>query len=240
MFDSCFDNAHGEIPRTGRGVLWLLGIAAGALTVMAGSAGGQLPGAPVLQNAWAMPGMAAAFNMGGGGGGSVYAGAGSWTPNSGRFQLSGGVGSQTRSGIGTGLAYGFRAAVPLVGPDASVGFGAFAGIGGTSATNQSGDTTAADSIASAATTRIPVGVAIGWRHTIASRGFSVYATPSYVWTTGGGESAGLVRAGLGVDAGITNSIGVTGGVEFGQTRNKGGGPSGTVYGIGVSYAFGRR
>ena len=248
MFDSCFDSPQSEIPRTDRRVLWFVRIAAaGALTMMAGWAGAQLPNAPVLQNVWAMPGMVGAFNLGGGSGGSVYAASGSWTPSSGRFQFSGGIGSQTRTGGGgTGWAYGLRGAIPLASPDASFGFGAFAGIGGGSGSKRVVDTVDAtgtvvvDSTATSTTTQIPVGVAVGWRRAIASRGFSLYASPSYVFLSGGGGTKGLIRAAVGADVGITNSIGLTGGIEFGQARAQSGGPGGTLYGLGVSYAFGRR
>lgn len=240
MFDSSFDRTNGGIPRSDRRVLWILRIAAaGALTTVASSASSQLPSAPLLQNAWTMPGMAAAFNTGSGGGGSVFAAAGSWTPTSGRFQVSGGLGSQTVSGVGTSWAYGVRAAMPLGSPEANFGFAAFAGIGGASAVNRSADTAVTDTTGALAT-RIPVGLSVGWRHAIGSRGFSVYATPAYVWFTSAGQSTGLLRTGIGADVGLTSSIGVTGGVEFGQTRAAGGGPRGTVYGLGVSYAFGRQ
>ena len=94
------------------------------------SAAAQLPNAPILQNVWANPGMVGAFNMGGGSGGSVYAGAGSWTPSSGRFQVSGGLGAQVlTNGGGSNFAYGARLALPLGGAGSSFGFGAFAAIG---------------------------------------------------------------------------------------------------------------
>ena len=240
MFDSSFDGGNGEIPRSDRQLLWIMRIAAaGALTAVGGSANGQLPSAPLLQNAWAMPGMAAAFNTGSGGGGSVYAAAGSWTPASARFQISGGFGSHTSSGIGTSWAYGARAAMPLGNPQADFGFAAFAGIGGASAVNRSADTAVSDTTTTLAS-RIPVGLSVGWRHAIGTRGFSVYASPAYVWLTGSGPSKGLLRTGIGADVGVTSSIGVTGGVEFGQTSSVLGAPAGTVYGLGVSYAFGKR
>jgi hypothetical protein len=240
MFDSSFDRSNSGIPRSDRRLLWILRIVAvGALTAMGGSANGQLPSAPLLQNAWAMPGMAAAFNTGSGGGGSVYAAAGSWTPASARFQISGGVGSQTLSGIGTSWAYGARAAMPLGNPQASLGFAAFAGFGGASAVNRSADTAVTDTTTTLAS-RIPVGVSVGWRHAMGSRGFSVYTSPAYVWVSGSGHSKGLLRTGIGADVGVTSSIGVTGGVEFGQTSGIAGAPAGTVYGLGVSYAFGKR
>jgi hypothetical protein len=208
-----------------------LAVAAGASISQA-----QLPGVPVLQNAWATPGIVGALDIGGGSDGSVYAAAGSWTPGSGRFQVSGGAGFQSRIGEGSRGVYGARVAIPLGGASSTFGFGAFAGIGGGSG----GKTTVPDSAAS--TLEIPIGAAIGWRHAIgASHGVSVYATPSYVYFSGGSKNKGLIRTAFGADIGVTRSIGATVGVEFGQTRARGlGGPSGSLYGLGVSYALGHR
>src|SRR5437762_12780543 len=111
MYDTSFDRDPGAPPRVDRCLLWGIRIGAIALTVLAGSAEAQLPGAPVLQNVWATPGVVGAFDLAGGSGGSVYAAAGSWTPNAGRFQFSGGLGMQARSGGGgSSVAYGVRAA----------------------------------------------------------------------------------------------------------------------------------
>lgn len=202
-------------------------------TLLASAAAAQMPGAPVLQNAWASPGLVGAVNYGGGDG-SVYAAAVSWASATARFQLSGGVGARSLSGGGGSKSvYGVRAAIPLGGATSAIGFGVFAGVGGGQAAT--GDTVSSN-------TQIPIGAAIGWRRALgATHGFSVYATPSYLYLTGGTKSGGVARAGVGVDLGITKSLGATVGAEFGGTRAKGlGGPTGTLYGIGVSYAFGRR
>jgi hypothetical protein len=212
--------------RIGRAVVATASLIASAL-------GAQMPGAPVLQNAWASPGLVGAINYGGGDG-SVYAGAASWASSNARFQLSGGFGARSPAGGGGSKSvYGFRAAIPFGGATSAVGFGAFAGIGG-------GQTSKGDTISS--NTEIPVGVAVGWRRAVgASHGVSIYATPSYVYFSGGTNAGGVARAGVGVDLGITKSLGATAGAEFGGTRAKGqGGPTGTLYGIGLSYAFGRR
>ena len=209
-----------------------------ALVVALPAAKAQMPGAPVLQNAWATPGIVAAVDIAGGSDGTVYAGAASWTPGSGRFQLSGGGGFRTVTGGGNGGVYGIRAAIPLGGMSGSFGFGAFAGIGGGSATHKTNGFV--DSVASNA--EIPVGAAVGWRHAIgATHGLSVYATPSYVFFTGGKKTDGLVRVGIGADIGITKAIGATVGADFGGTRPRGfGGPSGALFGVGLSYALGHR
>ncbi len=197
------------------------------------SAHGQLPGAPVLQNAWASPGIVAAANYGGSSDGSVFAGAVAWSPASAQFQISGGAGTRSLTNTGSNFAYGLRAAVPVFGLDRPIGVAVFAGIGGASSQN----TAFPDS--SASTGQVPVGVSVGWRRAVGSgHGFSVYATPAFVYQFGGSETAGLFRLGIGLDLGITQAFGVTGGVDFGSTRSRGfGGPSGTQFGLGLSYLF---
>jgi hypothetical protein len=238
---------------------WYMGVLASLFSVVVPTmATGQLPGAPVLQNAWATPGLMGAVNVGGGSDGTVYAAAASWTPRSGRVQVSGGLGSRSRTDEPASAVYGLRVAMPVSGSATSgLGFAAFAGVGG----GNSQETTAG-AVDTISTTQIPVGAAIGWRRAIgasrgisiyaspsytffsggsASRGISIYASPSYTFFSGGSDGGGLVRAAAGADIGISRSIGLTVGAEFGQTRRRAvGGPSGTLYGIGVAYAFGRR
>jgi hypothetical protein len=213
-------------------------VAMGASIVATGArrADAQIPGAPILQNAWATPGLVGALNFGGGSDGTVFAAAASWSPASGRFQLSGGGGAQTRTGKGSRGVYGVRAAIPFGGAQSSFGFAAFAGVGG----GNGGTSAFPDSISS--TTEVPIGVGIGWRRAIgANHGVSIYATPAYVLFSGGSKNGSLFRGSLGSDVGITPALGATVGVEFGGTRPRGyGGPSGTIFGLGVSYAFGRR
>lgn len=219
-----------------------------AAIAVAATAGAQMPGMPVLQNAWATPGFVAAANFGGGSDGSVYALAGGWTPGSARFQFSGGVGARNISGAGTKTVYGLRAAMPFGGASSSFGFAALVGVGGGQAVTRNaagvvvkGDTLQpGDSVTSS--TQIPVGAAIGWRRAFGSNhGLSAYATPTYTFFSGGTGSGGVFRVAIGADFGITSNIGVTGGVEFGGTRPKAvGGPSSTTWGLGLSYALGRR
>ena len=216
----------GRRSRIGLIVATIVAIAAPAL-------GAQMPGTPILQNAWASPGLVGAIDYGGGEG-SVYAGAVSWASATARFQLSGGIGVRSLSGGGGSKSvYGVRAAVPLGGAASPIGFGLFAGVGG-------GQNAAGGSAAS--TTEIPVGLAIGWRRALGgSHGVSLYATPSYVYFSGGDKPGGVMRAGVGVDVGLTKMLGATVGAEFGGTRAATlGGPTGTLWGVGVSYAFGRR
>jgi len=243
MYDTSFDDSRS--PRADRTVLWTLRIAGLIVTIAAASADGQMPGAPVLQNAWSSPGIVGAVNVTGGSDGSTYAGAGSWAPGSGRFQVSGGLGYQTRSGSNSSLAYGARIAMPFGGASSSFGFAAFAGVGGGgSGTKKTTPSIALDTLADStmSTAQIPIGVGIGWRRSFGgTRGVSFYATPSYTYYTGGSHSGGLIRTAVAADFGITQRIGATAGIEFGATRARAiGGPSGTLYGVGVSYALGRR
>jgi hypothetical protein len=210
-------------------------LGAWALILLAKPITAQMLGAPVLQNSWATPGIVGAFDFSGGDG-ELYAAAAAWTPAAGRFQLSGGAGIRSGSDSRSKYVYGVRAAMLFGGLESSIGLGAFAGVGG----GGGGTATGVDTLAS--TTAIPIGISAGWRHSLgATRGISVYASPSYVFYTGGDDNDGLVRAGLGVDMGLTRSIGVSAGIEFGQTRSHGaGGPSGTLYAFGLSYVLGHR
>jgi hypothetical protein len=206
----------------------------------------QLPGAPVLQNAWATPGVVGALNYAGSSGQSVFAAAAGWTPGSAHFQVSGGVGYQTRTDFDGRPVYGARVAIPFGGSSSAFGFAAFAGVGGGSAGKRKVEVTpgstesVTDTISS--TTQIPLGASVGYRRAIGStHGISLYATPAWVIYSGGVKTEGLFRVAIGGDIGITRAIGATVGVDFGGTRPKElGGPSSTQYGIGVSYAFGKR
>lgn len=235
MYDASFDNENSGLSAAAHSWLWMIRVAAVAALVLAASAGGQMPDAPVLQNAWSTPGLVGAVDIGGGSGGTAYAGAVS-VGVGGRLQLSGGIGYQTRTGMSSRTVYGIRAALPLSSPTSSFGFAPFAGVGGGSGAGSD----AADSVVS--TTQVPIGLALGWRRAIGgTHGISLYTSPSYVLYSGGSKSGGLVRVGLGADVGLTNNVGVTVGTELGQTRPRGvGGPSGVLFGLGVSYAFGRR
>ena len=212
-------------------------VAVSLATVRATVAGGQMPGAPVLQNAWATPGVVGAIDFASGADGTVFAAAASWSPASGRMALSGGFGSRRITSIGSRSVYGLRLAIPFGGgPSSNVGFAVFAGAGGSGG----GRRAVGDSIESKS--EVPLGAAIGWRRALgATHGLSIYASPSYLLLSGGTKSGGLVRGAVGADVGLTTSLGLTAGVEFGQTRGRAiGGPSGTLFGVGLAYAFGRR
>src|SRR3954462_11617157 len=84
-------------------------VAAAALMVaLSSTLTAQMPGAPVLQNAWASPGMVVAVDIAGGSR-TLYGGAVGWAPSAGRFQFSGGVGSLSpKGGGGSRIVYGGR------------------------------------------------------------------------------------------------------------------------------------
>jgi len=245
MYDATFDHSRD------RRLLWTVrAIATIAVAAVASSAEAQIPGAPVLQNAWATPGIVGALNYAGSSGENVIAAAAGWSPGSARFQVSGGLGYQTQTGFNGRAVYGARVAMPFGGKSSTFGFAAFAGIGGgptrktkvgfTTPGGPTVTTSVADTASS--TAQIPLGAAVGYRRTIGSNhGISIYATPAWVIYSGGTQTNGLFRAAIGADIGITRSLGATVGVDFGGTRAKElGGPSSSQYGIGLSYALGKR
>ena len=203
-------------------------LAAAALTLAASSAFAQMPGAPVLQNAWAAPGMVVALDIAGGNG-SAYGGAIGWAPSSGRFQLSAGAGAHSPKGGSSRAVYGARAAFPVMQMMAGkLGFSGFVGIGGGAA--KTGDTTSSKTI-------VPVGVGVGYRQAIgtAGRGISAYLDPNYQYHSGTAGNKGYFRVGGGVDIGVSARFGVTLGFESGATAKAGEvGPGGSLYGVGLS------
>ena len=75
--------------------------------------GAQLPGAPVLQNAFSNPGVTVAANYADGDGTSLIAAAVAWSPGTGRFQFSGGAGQlKVDDADFSAPAWGARVAVP--------------------------------------------------------------------------------------------------------------------------------
>ena len=213
-----------------RQIRWLATI---ATAVALNPASAQMPGAPVLQNAWASPGMVVAANFAGGSG-SLYGGAVGWAPASGRFQVSGGAGSHSPKGGSARLAYGARVAFPLLQlMGERLGVAGFAGVGGGSV--KTGDTTSSRTV-------VPVGVGIGYRHAIgtAGRGISAYLDPSYQFHSGSADKKSYLRVGGGVDVGLSPRFGLTLGFESGAAAGAGEvGPTGGLFGIGASMKLGR-
>ena len=194
------------------------------------TAAAQMPGVPVLQNAFSAPGFTVAVNYAEGGGSLAYGGAVAWGIRGGRIQLTGGVGAINPPATATRATYGGRAAASVLQfAGGSMGLGAFVGVGGA----QRGDTTIIS---------VPVGAAVGARWVIGTRGISAYATPSFRWWRNviGDESSTdeFLRLALGFDATILPRLGATVGFEFGQHAAEGvPGPARRVWGLGVSYAF---
>lgn len=224
---------------------------AGALlgaTLLGGvrAAAAQLPELPVLQSGFTRPGLAAAVNYGTGDETSTVALAGAWTPASGRFQLSGGVGLLEPPGDASSRpTAGVRVALPVPTPwtrepTSAFGLTAFGGVGGAWRDEEN-------------LLQFPVGVGLGYRRAIgASRALALYATPFYTFIrrtaddeTDGGEAvdedakrSNLFRTAVGVDFTLTAKMGVTAGYEFGSNAETGRpGPTGGIFGIGLSYAF---
>lgn len=200
------------------------------------AAGAQMPGVPVLQNAFSNPGLTVGGNVGTGDVGSAYAAAVAWAPGSGRFQVSGGIGVLTfkAEDAKSSPTYGVRGAYALPWPrggTGSFGTAAFVGFGG--ATNDD-----------ASTSTIPVGVSVSYRRALGeTRAFSVYGVPFYQWSSfrpkeGEEDSRGQFRGSVGADVTIIPRLGATVGYEFGGKTAAGeAGTSGGVFGAGVSWSF---
>jgi hypothetical protein len=194
----------------------------------------QLPGVPVLQNAFSNPGLTIGINYGKGNDSKAYAGALSWAPASARFQVTGGFGAFEPDGADRANAWGARASVPITQTmmAGKLGIGAFAGVGGASRDGVS-------------LLHVPAGASISWRTRLGERrGISLYAAPFYSWTRvkadEESQNKGLLRASLGVDVAVVPSLGVTVGYELGQKAGEDEpGATGGTFGVGVSYALRR-
>src|SRR5689334_14516397 len=210
-------------------------VAIAAALSTGGAAVAQMPGSPTLQNAFVNPGITAAVDASGLGGATTYAAAAAWAPGSARFQFSGGVGAQLRTGASTRTAYGARLNIPVIGATSSFGVSLFAGYGAI--------TGGAAMDSSVTKALIPVGATASYRHAFGSRGFSIYGSPVFESVTrgGGGSKANVFRGAVGLDVGVTSAIGLTLGAEIGgKEAPESGKPSGTAFGAALSYAIGAR
>lgn len=204
------------------------------LCVVPTIAGAQLPGVPVLQNAFANPGLTIAVNYGHSDESKAYAGAVAWAPPSTRFQVIGGFGVLDADGADRASAWGARAAVPVTQSmmGGKLGIGVFAGVGGASQDNVS-------------VLHVPAGASVSWRTRLGERrGISLYAAPFYSWTRVSldeeSQSKGLVRASFGVDVAVVPSLGITVGYELGQKAGEDEpGATGGTFGVGIAYALRR-
>jgi len=205
------------------------------LPAIAASAAAQVPGVPVLQNAFATPGLAVAANVGGGAGQSFVGAAGAWGMGSGRIQLSGAAGLQRANSASRG-AYGGRVAASVWSSSGgALGVGGFVGVGGAPRRQANGVVT------NPAAMSIPAGLSVGYRRALGtSRGLSGYVSPLYRWTradSGTVVSSGSMRVSLGLDFAFSPSLGLTLGGELGGKS----GTSGTsLMGAAISFVPGRR
>ncbi len=194
----------------------------------------QMPGVPVLQNAFANPGLTIGVNYGQSDESKGYAGALAWSPASARFQLTGGFGAFKPDDGERVWAWGARAAVPVTQTmmAGKLGIGAFGGVGGASQEETS-------------LLHVPVGASLSWRTRLGERrGISLYAAPFYSWTRVSfddeSQSKGLIRASFGVDIAVVPALGITVGYELGQKAGEDEpGATGGAFGVGVSYALRR-
>ena len=206
----------------------------GAVSFAASGALAQMPGVPVLQNAFANPGLTIAVNYGSGDDLRAYAGAVAWAPTSTRFQVTGGFGAINPDPGDRTSAWGARAAVPITQSlaEGKLGIGVFAGVGGASQEGVS-------------LLHVPAGASVSWRMRLGDRrGVSIYAAPFYSWTRASvddeSNSTGLFRTSFGLDITVVSSLGLTVGYELGQKADEDEpGAMGGVFGVGVSYALRR-
>lgn len=206
-----------------------------AALFLAVDAAAQVPGLPVLQNAFSNAGLAFAGNFGAGSGHSYYGAAAAWGLGStGTFLVSGAAGAERSNGATRG-AYGGRASMRLWASTAGLGLSGFAGVGGAMRTRTGSVLT------NPAVLMTPVGVSIGYRRALGTtRGISAYASPFYRWVrtdSATAVSSGSFRVSAGVDLSLTPSIGITLGGEGGGSS---GGRTSTAFGAGVTFVTGRR
>jgi hypothetical protein len=208
-----------------------------ALAATPATARAQMPGAPVLQNAFSNRGITVAGNYAGGDGTSLAAAALAWSPGGGRFQVSGGLGRLAFDGGGedgddlTGTAWGARLSAALLSlAGGRIGIAPFAGVGGFTHDDVS-------------VLQIPAGVGAGWRMALGeTRALSLYATGTYLWARTDVDDVrrdgGRIRAAAAVDVTVVRNLGLTVGYEAGGEAGDGeAGPTGSIFGVGLSWAF---
>lgn len=208
---------------TGAGCLLLAAVAAPP-------ARAQIPGLPTLQSPFAAPQIAVGVNVGRAEDVTVAGIAAAWTPASARIQLSAGVARVSLDPEGAGYAAGARGYVPIrTFRGGALAVGALAGAG-------------SQRVEEVTVYSAPVGASVGYRRALgATRAFAVYAVPFYSYTGVRTPDAStfLFRYALGADFALLPNVGVTLGLEGGQTPAFGDpGVRGQTLGAGVSYAFG--
>jgi hypothetical protein len=211
-----------------------------AFTCLTAEAGAQVPGVPVLQNAFSNPGLAFAANFGSGSGQSYYGAAAAWGMGSeGRLSLSAAAGAQRGNGATRG-AYGARASTRIWSSGGgALGVGGFVGVGAAPSTEDAGV------ITNPAVMMIPAGVSVGYRRGLGStRGISAYVSPFYRWLrsdSGTVSLSGTVRVSGGVDFSFSPSLGITVGGDLGGAgKSTGSKRSSGALGVAVSFVPGGR
>ena len=202
-----------------------------ALAATVGTAGAQMPGLPVLQNAFANPGITVGVNYGSTKDLTGIGAAGAWAPGSARFVLSAGAGTASpKNGDDGATSYGGRVSAPVLRfMGDALGLGVFAGIGGASQSK---------------TGVVVAGVSGGYRLAMGAMGVSLHVAPSWQRTSAsvGGDSfsGSVIRVSSGIDVSFGGRYGATIGVETGaKAPDDEPGPRGTVFGLGLSYALRR-
>jgi hypothetical protein len=203
-----------------------------ALFTSAHTGDAQMPGQPVLQNAFTNPGWAFGVNYGDSDDALGYGGAVAWGNGGAKFGVSLGGGVWDPANGESVFAWGARGMwSPLRFANDQLGGAVFAGIGGA----RQGELDLIEA---------PIGVSVGYRARIGeTRGISIYAAPFFRVSRadlggGEGETSALVRGSVGVDVAVLPRLGVTAGYEFGATADAGEpGPSGGTFGLGISYVL---
>lgn len=261
MHDSCIalhamTNSN-ALPVALRDAWRLIGAAAAAalLPLLARPAAGQLPGLPILQGAFAGPGLAAGVDAGRADERTMTAVAVGYGTRSGRVGLVAGVGffGDAAAGFrGSRVGYGGRVGVTAVRlMNERLAVTPFAGFGSWRGTLASGALSGLPVIAGDTGTtlqfdEIPIGVSAGWRLRLgATNAVAVSVAPAYTVARRAGGSLdankGYFRVATVADVAVAGRFGVTLAGEFGQTaQGSDPGPQGSRIGLGVSYAFLRR
>lgn len=191
----------------------------------------QMVSVPVLQNAFLNSGVTIGANVASAQRATVWGGAVAWVPARSVVQLSAGLALFDPDSGSNRATWGARAMFPIpkLGTR-SIGVAAFAGVGGL----RSGGGTE---------TRIPLGATIGYRRALGERrAVSAYLAPFLSWSRfkrdSVSESGGLFRISVGLDVVIAPRIGLTVGYEGGGRASRGEpGPTGGLWGVGLSYAL---
>ena len=206
-------------------------VAAAALAAVP-AAQAQMPGQPVLQNAFTNPGWSFGVNYGDSDEALGYGGAVAWGNGSGKFGVSLGGGLWDPEVGENVFAWGARGMwSPLRFSRERLGGALFAGIGGA----RQGELDLIEA---------PIGASVGYRAALGrTRGISVYVAPFFRLSRadlggGEGETSLLFRGSVGVDVALMERLGATLGYEFGATRKEGEpGPAGGIFGLGISYVL---